>query len=88
MLTAYDSAANLVQLGEPEALGVQNGDDGGVRDIHPDLHHGGADEDIDTAIAELFHHFLFFVRFHSAVEDVAGEVGENVCREVFVFFFH
>lgn len=88
MLTAYDPAADLVQLGEPEALGVQNGDDGGVRDVHPDFHDSGADEYVGVAVAELFHHFLFFIRFHSAVEDVAGEVGENVCREVFVFFFH
>ena len=88
VFTAYDSAAELVQLGKSEAFGVQDGDDGGVGDVHPDFHDGSADEDIGVAAAELFHYFLFFIRFHSAVEDVAGKVGKNIFREVFVFFFH
>ena len=67
---------------------MEDGDDGGVWDIHSDFHHSGADEDIDVAAVEFVHHLLFFFWFHFAVEDVNGEVGKYVCYEVFVLFFH
>ncbi len=88
VLTAYDPAADLVQLSKSEAFSVQDGDDGGVGDVHPDFHDRGADEDVDVAAAEPFHHFLFFIRFHSAVKDAALKVGKDAFCEVFVFFFH
>ena len=85
---ADDSAAELVQLGETKSFGVQNGDNGCVWDVHTNFHNSCADEDINITIIKLFHHFLFFVWFHFAVQDVDGEVGKYVCRKVFVFFFY
>ena len=88
MATADDTTAELVKLGETETVGVEDGDNGGVWDVHADFHDGGADEDVDVAAVELLHHFLFFFWFHFAVEDVDSEVRKDVCGKVFVFFFH
>src|SRR3989442_11697564 len=41
---AADAAAQLVQLREPEALGVLDQHDGGVRDVDADLDDGGGHE--------------------------------------------
>ena len=67
---------------------MENGDDGGVRDVHSDFYYSGADENIDVAAVELVHYFLLFFWFHFAVKDIDGEVGKCVCYEMFVLLFH
>ena len=44
-----DAAAELVELGEAEALGVLDDHDGRVGHVDADLDHGGGDEDADLA---------------------------------------
>jgi predicted DNA repair protein MutK len=48
-----DAAAQLVQLGQAEALGVLDDHDGGVGHIDPDLDHRGGDQHRDLAIDEV-----------------------------------
>ena len=57
---------------------MEDGDDGGIWDVHPDFYDGGADEDVGVATVELVHHLLFFFWFHFTVQHVDGEVRENV----------
>ncbi len=67
-LTATDSAAKLVKLGEAEAVGVLDDHDGGIRDIDADFDDGGSDENLDFVAAELLHDGVFFFGFEAAVE--------------------
>ena len=52
MLTTADAPAQLVQLGDPEPVGVDDDHDGGVGHVDPDLDDGGRDEDVDLAARE------------------------------------
>ena len=64
-----DAAAELVELGEAEAIGVEDEDDGGVRDIDADFDDGGGAEGVDGVGAEAFHEVVFFVGGGAAVEE-------------------
>ena len=46
---AADAAAQLVQLGEPEAVGLLDDHDRRVRDVDADLDHGRRDEHVELA---------------------------------------
>ncbi len=48
-----------MKLGEPEPIGADDGHHRGVRHVDADLDHRGADEDLDLAAVEAFHHILF-----------------------------
>src|SRR4029077_5254860 len=52
---AADAPAQLMELGEAEALGVLDDHDGGVRDVDADFDDGGGDEDLHFVFAELLH---------------------------------
>ena len=71
-----DAAAELVELGEAEAIGVEDEDDGGVRDIDADFDDGGGAEGVDGVGAEAFHEVVFFVGGGAAVEEAELVVGE------------
>ena len=51
-LTPADAAAQLVQLGEAEALGVVDDHDGGFGHVDADFDHGGGDEELGLAAGE------------------------------------
>ena len=54
-----DPAAQLVQLRDAEAVGVQHDHHGGVRHVHADLDHGGGDQHVDaSAGGEPGHHVV------------------------------
>ena len=79
LLAATDAAAQLVELGEAEFLGVFDDHDGGFGHIDADFDHGGGDEDAGFAVAEFFERAVAILRRHAAVDefdrgvDVAGE---------------
>ena len=53
--TAADAAAQLVELGEAEAVGLLDDHDRRVRDVDPDLDHRRRDEHVDLARLERRH---------------------------------
>ena len=53
---APDAPAQLVQLGEPEAVGLLHDHDRRVRHVDADLDHRRRDEHVELAVLELPHH--------------------------------
>ena len=56
-----DPAAELVQLGDAEPVGVHDHHGGGVGDVHADLDDGGGDQDVHLARGEAAHHVVLVV---------------------------
>ena len=83
---AADASAELVELGEAEALGVVDDHDGGVGDVDADLDDGGGDEHVDVAALEAGHGDLFFVGGEAAVEQAEAQAGEGAGAEFVVHF--
>lgn len=52
---ATDPPAQLVQLGDAEAIGVHDHHERGIGDVDADLDHGGADQQIDLPGGEGLH---------------------------------
>ena len=73
VLAATDPAAQLVELGEPEALGALDHHHGRVGDVDPDLDHGRRHQDVGLAGGEGLHRRAFCVRGHLAVEQADVE---------------
>jgi hypothetical protein len=70
-----DTAAELVELGEAETLGVVDQHHVRIRHINADLDHGGGHEHIDLSVAEFTHHRVFLVTAHAAVDEPDAEIG-------------
>lgn len=68
VLAATDATTELMKLGEAIAVGVFDGDNGGVGVINTDLYHSGGDDDVDGARDELAHDVIFVGSLHAAVE--------------------
>ena len=64
---APDAAAQLVQLGQAEALGMLHHHDGGFRHVHADFDHGGGDQQLGLAGLEGGHGGVALGRFHLAM---------------------
>ena len=62
-----DAPAELVELGEAEAVGAIDDDGIGRRDVEPRLHDGRRDEDVDLAVHELDHDGLELALPHLAM---------------------
>ena len=72
-----DAAAELVELGQAEAVGIENGDDGRVGHVDTDFDDGGGQKHIGLAGAEGVHDLLLLLGGHLAVE---GEDAERLER--------
>ena len=64
---APDAAAQLVELREAEAIGVEDRHHRRLRHVDPDLDHGGGDEHVELAVAERAHHLVALRRVQPAV---------------------
>ena len=81
-----DPAAQLVELGDAEAIGVEDHHHRGVRDVDADLDHRRGDEHVELAGAEATHHVVLLAGLHPPVEEaeaqpaqlVLGEAGERL----------
>ncbi len=82
--SAPDAAAELVELREPEPLGVLDDHRGRVRDVHPHLDHRGGDEHADRARLEPLHHRVLLVRPHAAVDEADLHAPEDLRPELLV----
>ena len=80
---APDPAAQLVQLGQPEALGIFDNHQAGVGHVDAHFDDGGGDQQLQLATLELLHHRGFLGRFHAPVDqpdaqpDSGGDGGEG-----------
>ena len=70
---APDPAAQLVQLGDAEPVGVEDHHHRGVGDVDADLDHGGGDEHVELAGAEQVHRHLLLGRRQPAVQQPEPE---------------
>ncbi len=50
-----------MELGETEAFGILDNDNGGVGDVDTDFDNGGSDQDINTPLPEAVKYFLAFL---------------------------
>ena len=65
---AADPAAQLVQLRDAEAVGVQDRHDGGVGDVDADLDDGGRDQDVEPPGGEVGHRAVLVLGREPAVQ--------------------
>ena len=82
MCGAADAAAQLVQLRQPEPLGVFDDHDRRVRHVDADLYDGGRDQDVELAAREGVHHAILVVGFHAAVQQGDPIGGKHVLLQV------
>ena len=66
LAAAPDAPAELVQLRQPEALGVLDHHDRRVGHVDADLDHRRGDEDRDVAGAKALHRRVLLGRLHAA----------------------
>ena len=64
-----DPAAQLVQLREPEAIGLLHDHDRRVRNVDADLDHGRRDEHVELVLLELPHHLAALGGLQLAVQE-------------------
>lgn len=83
---ATDATAELVQLGEAEALGVEDDHHGGVGDVDADFDDGRGDEDLGFAGDETLHLGFFLFGFHFSMYFAHSHAREDGF-EGFVAFF-
>ena len=77
LLAAAHTSAQLVQLGESEAVGVLDDHDRGVGNIHAHLDDRRGHEHLDLAFAELLHDLALGLGAHAAVKQPHRPVGEG-----------
>ena len=71
-------AAQLVQLREPEALGVLDEHHRRIGHVDPDLDDRGRHEDLDLVVAERAHRALARLGGHAAVHQADAELRERL----------
>ena len=74
---AADAAAQLVQLGDAEPVGVEDHHHGRVGDVDADLDDGGGDEHVDVAGGEGLHHPVLVLGRHPAVQHLDAQAGQR-----------
>ena len=87
-IAAPDAPAQLVQLGEAEAVGRFDGHHGRVGQIDADFDDDSGDDHARLAGGEVGHHGLLLFGGHAAVEqaDTGREVGERTLGEALELF--
>ncbi len=76
------TATELVELGEAEAFGILDDDDGGVGHVHPHLDHGGGDQNVNFARRKGGHDGLLLPGLHPAVDQAHPQVGKNLLLQL------
>ena len=76
-----DASPQLMQLGEPESLGVLHEHHRGVRDVDPHLDHRGRDQQVRVAGTEALHDGLLVPRSHPPMQEVDPQLGEDLGRQ-------
>ena len=84
VLAASDTAPELVELREAEAVGVLDYHDGGVGYVDADLDDGGGDQDVQFVVAEAAHGLILLCWLHCAVDEAQTLVGKDLAAQAFV----
>src|SRR6266540_1083994 len=79
---AADAAADLVQLGEPEAVGAVHDDGVRAGDVEAALDDRGREEDVELLVHEPRHHLLELPLRQLAVGDADAGAGHHVGEEL------
>ena len=74
---AADAAAELIEIGEAEAVGAVDEDGVGVRDVDAGLDDGGGEQDVGLAVDEGVHDDFEVVLLHLAVADDDAGLGHE-----------
>ncbi len=75
---AADAAAELVELGETEAIGAIDEDGVGAGDVEAVFDDGGGDEDVGFVANEFEHHAFELFFAHLAVADDDASFGDEL----------
>ncbi len=73
-----DASAQLVQLRQPEPLGMLDHHDRGIGHIDPDLHHRRGDQYLDHPLLIRCHDLFFLFRLHTTVHKPDAKLGQLV----------
>jgi len=76
-----------MELGNTEAVGVEDHHHGGVGHVHTHFDHGGGDEHIEVAGSEQIHCLFLLGRRHPAMEQANPQVFELVMGKAGVRLF-
>ena len=82
---ASDASAELVELGETEAVGGFDHHNGCVGDVYADFDDGGGNEDVEVAVVEGGHDGVLLSGGQTSVEEADAEVGKDELVKSFVF---
>jgi hypothetical protein len=74
---AADAAAQLVQLGQAEAVGAMDDDGVGARDVDAGFDDGGAHQHVEALAVEIEHHLFQLALGHLAVGDADACFGHQ-----------
>ena len=75
-----------MELGETEALGVENHHDGGVGYIHTHFDDGSGDKDLRLTAHKALHLLLLLTGFHATVHLTEPEFGECLFQYLIAVF--
>ena len=78
MCASPDPSAQLMQLRQPEALGMFDHHDRGIRHIDSDLHHRRRDQDLDLPLLIRGHDLFFLIRLHSSMQQPDAKLGQLI----------
>jgi hypothetical protein len=81
VLPAGDATAELVQLADPEPVGVHHDHDGGVGDVDADLDDRRRDEHVNLPVGEGPHPGLLLVGPEPSVQDLEAQPGERTAPQ-------
>ena len=76
--SSTDAPAELVELGQPEAIGALDDHHRRLRDVDPDLDHGRADEHVQLAVAESRHLGVAIRGLHPAMDEADPQRREDL----------
>ena len=74
---AADAAAELIEIGQAEAVGAVDEDGVGVGDVDAGLDDGGGEQDVGLALDEGVHDDFQVVLVHLAVADDDARLGDQ-----------
>ena len=84
MFAAPDAAAELVQLGQTEAVCAVDHHHRGVGHVDANFDHGGGHQQVQLAIAEPAHHLVLLPARQPPVEQPEAEIGKHLVGQALV----
>ena len=83
-ITASDTAAKLMELGQAEALSAVDEHDGRIGNIDADFNDARRYQEVDISLLESLHDGLLFFSGHAAMNEAARAVLKEFMTQLFV----